>query len=108
MRAQRSRAAVAAVIQVRERAGSSIRPAPRSALTWMRSDASTSRRYTERSAHGCRYRIPAAPIGVSFSGGIGSGAILLRLYKLLLNEGQSPARLKAFTLSIDGKVDDAR
>lgn len=51
---------------------------------------------------------PAAPIGVPFSGGIDSGAILLCLYKLLLNESQSPARLKAFTLSIDGQGQDAR
>ena len=50
----------------------------------------------------------AAPIGVPFSGGIDSGAILLCLNRLLLNEGQSPARLKAFTLSIDGEGDDAR
>jgi asparagine synthase (glutamine-hydrolysing) len=50
----------------------------------------------------------AQPIGVPFSGGIDSGAILLCLYKVLLNEGQSPARLKAFTLSIDGEGDDAR
>ena len=50
----------------------------------------------------------ASPIGVPFSGGIDSGAVLLCLYKLLLNEGQSPARLKAFTLSIDGEGDDAR
>jgi asparagine synthase (glutamine-hydrolysing) len=50
----------------------------------------------------------AAPIGVPFSGGIDSGAILLCLYKLLLNEGQSPARLKAFTLAVDGGGDDAR
>ncbi len=50
----------------------------------------------------------AAPIGVTFSGGIDSGAILLCLYKLLLNEGHSPARLKAFTLSVDGEGDDAR
>jgi len=49
-----------------------------------------------------------SPIGVPFSGGIDSGAILLCLYKLLLNEGQSPARLKAFTLSVDGSGDDAR
>ena len=49
----------------------------------------------------------AAPIGVPFSGGIDSGAIFLCLYKLLLNEGQSPARLKAFTLSVDGAGDDA-
>ena len=51
---------------------------------------------------------PAAPIGVPFSGGIDSGAILLCLYKLLLNEGHSPARLKAFTLSVDGEGEDAR
>jgi asparagine synthase (glutamine-hydrolysing) len=49
-----------------------------------------------------------APIGVPFSGGIDSGAILLCLYKLLLDQGQSPARLKAFTLSIDGHGEDAR
>ena len=51
---------------------------------------------------------PKAPIGVPFSGGIDSGAILLCLYKLLLNEGQSPARLKAFTLSVNGEGEDAR
>jgi asparagine synthase (glutamine-hydrolysing) len=50
----------------------------------------------------------AAPIGVPFSGGIDSGAVLLCLYRLLLNEGQSPARLKAFTLAVDGGGDDAR
>jgi asparagine synthase (glutamine-hydrolysing) len=51
---------------------------------------------------------PAAPIGVPFSGGIDSGAVLLCLNQLLLNEGQSPARLKAFTLSVDGGGEDAR
>lgn len=50
---------------------------------------------------------PAAPIGVPFSGGVDSGAILLCLNQLLLNEGQSPARLKAFTLSVDGAGEDA-
>src|SRR5512138_3255911 len=50
----------------------------------------------------------AAPIGVPFSGGIDSGAVLLCLNRLLLNEGQSPARLKAFTLSVDGEGEDAR
>ena len=49
----------------------------------------------------------AAPIGVPFSGGIDSGAVFLCLYKLLLDRGQSPARLKAFTLSIDGAGADA-
>ena len=50
----------------------------------------------------------STPVGVPFSGGIDSGAVLLCLYKLLLNEGQSPARLKAFTLSVDGAGEDAR
>jgi len=51
----------------------------------------------------------AAPIGVPFSGGIDSGAVLLCLNALLLNEpGQSPQRLKAFTLCVDGDGDDAR
>ncbi|MBA3342850.1 MAG: asparagine synthetase B family protein [Gemmatimonadaceae bacterium] len=53
-------------------------------------------------------RDPATPIGVPFSGGIDSGAILLCLYKLLLNEGHSPAKLKAFTLSVDSEGEDAR
>src|SRR5213075_1724356 len=48
------------------------------------------------------------PIGVPFSGGVDSGAVLLCLNHLLLNEGQSPSRLKAFTLSVDGAGDDAR
>ena len=51
---------------------------------------------------------PAAPIGVPFSGGIDSGAVLLCLHSVLLDEGMSPARLKAFTLSVDGDGDDAR
>jgi len=55
-----------------------------------------------------RAQTPDAPIGVPFSGGIDSGSVLLCLYKLLLDQGQSPARLKAFTLSLDGAGDDAR
>ena len=51
---------------------------------------------------------PAAPLGVPFSGGIDSGSVLLCLNKVLLDQGQSPARLKAFTLSIDGDGQDAR
>ncbi|MEZ4587550.1 MAG: asparagine synthase-related protein [Gemmatimonadales bacterium] len=49
----------------------------------------------------------AAPIGVPFSGGIDSGAVLLALYRALLDRGESPARLKAFTLSVDGAGADA-
>jgi asparagine synthase (glutamine-hydrolysing) len=52
--------------------------------------------------------IPAdAPLGVLFSGGIDSGAVLLAAYRTLLELGQSPARLKAFTLSVDGGGPDA-
>lgn len=46
------------------------------------------------------------PIGVLFSGGIDSGAVLLVLYHTLLARGESPARLKAFTLSVDGGGQD--
>ena len=40
------------------------------------------------------------PIGVLFSGGIDSGALFLVLHHLLLRRGESPARLKAFTLNV--------
>lgn len=46
------------------------------------------------------------PIGVLFSGGIDSGAVLLVLYHLLLRRGQSPARLKAFTLTVEQRSAD--
>ncbi|MEM7476589.1 MAG: asparagine synthase-related protein [Planctomycetota bacterium] len=46
------------------------------------------------------------PIGVLFSGGIDSGSVLLVLYRLLLQRGENPARLKAFTLSVDGNSSD--
>lgn len=48
-------------------------------------------------------RLPAeAPIGVCFSGGIDSGSVFLLAYHALLSLGQNPARLKAFTLAVDG------
>jgi asparagine synthase (glutamine-hydrolysing) len=47
------------------------------------------------------------PIGILFSGGIDSGCVFLVLYHLLRKRGESPARLKAFTLSIDGTGADA-
>jgi asparagine synthase (glutamine-hydrolysing) len=47
--------------------------------------------------------LPAAePLGVLFSGGVDSGALLLALHHEILASGQSPARLKAFTLAVDG------
>ncbi|MFQ5571582.1 MAG: asparagine synthase-related protein [Rhodothermales bacterium] len=48
---------------------------------------------------------PKEPIGVLFSGGIDSGSVFLVLYHLLLTRGESPARLKAFTLSVQGGPD---
>lgn len=51
---------------------------------------------------------PRQPIGVLFSGGVDSGAVFLVLYHLLLAAGQSPARLKAFTLAVEGDGDDVR
>ena len=48
------------------------------------------------------------PIGVLFSGGIDSGALFLVLHHLLLQRGESPARLKAFTLSVtDGDASNS-
>lgn len=48
-------------------------------------------------------RVPARePVGVCFSGGIDSGAVFLLTYHALLSRGDSPARLKAFTLAVDG------
>jgi len=52
--------------------------------------------------------LPAEPIGVLFSGGIDSGAVLLTLYHLLLARGEAPQRLKAFTLDVGGQGADAR
>lgn len=53
--------------------------------------------------------VPAAePLGVLFSGGADSGAVLLCLYRALLERGESPARLKAFTLAVEGGGSDAR
>ncbi len=46
------------------------------------------------------------PIGVLFSGGLDSGTVLLTLHDELLARGQSAARLKAFTLAVDGGGED--
>ena len=48
------------------------------------------------------------PIGVLFSGGIDSGAVLLTLYHLLLKRGEAPQRLKAFTLDVACCGEDAK
>jgi len=46
------------------------------------------------------------PLGVLFSGGLDSGTVLLTLHDELLARGQSAARLKAFTLAVDGEGED--
>lgn len=52
-------------------------------------------------------KLPARePVGVCFSGGIDSGAVFLLTYHGMLEAGMNPGRLKAFTLSIDGRGDD--
>ncbi|MFQ5614862.1 MAG: asparagine synthase-related protein [Anaerolineales bacterium] len=46
------------------------------------------------------------PIGVCFSGGIDSGSVFLLTYHAMLQLGLNPARLKAFTLAVDGGGQD--
>lgn len=47
------------------------------------------------------------PLGVLFSGGIDSGAVFCTVYDCLLKRGESPGRLKAFTLSVGEHGRDA-
>jgi asparagine synthase (glutamine-hydrolysing) len=49
-----------------------------------------------------QYRATEGPIGVTFSAGIDSGSVFLLTYHALKELGESPSRLKAFTLSVDG------
>jgi asparagine synthase (glutamine-hydrolysing) len=49
-----------------------------------------------------QFRAKSGPVGVTFSAGIDSGSVFLLTYHALKELGQSPSRLKAFTLSIDG------
>ncbi|MGW8316909.1 MAG: asparagine synthase-related protein [Bacteroidales bacterium] len=51
-------------------------------------------------------RATSGPIGVSFSAGVDSGSVFLLTYHALRELGESPSRLKAFTLSIDGGGED--
>ena len=46
------------------------------------------------------------PVGVMFSGGIDSGAIFLATHHVMHQRGMNLARLKAFTLSVDGAGED--
>ncbi len=49
---------------------------------------------------------PGEPVGVLFSGGMDSRRCSLALHHGLLALGESPARLKAFTLAVDGGGSD--
>jgi asparagine synthase (glutamine-hydrolysing) len=49
-----------------------------------------------------KFRAKSGPVGVTFSAGIDSGSVFLLTYHALRELGESPSRLKAFTLSIDG------
>jgi asparagine synthase (glutamine-hydrolysing) len=51
-------------------------------------------------------RATKGPIGVCFSGGIDSGAVFIVTYHTLLALGESPSRLKAFTLAVEGESPD--
>jgi asparagine synthase (glutamine-hydrolysing) len=53
-----------------------------------------------------QYRANKGPVGVTFSAGIDSGSVFLLTYHALKELGESPSRLKAFTLSIDGAGED--
>lgn len=47
-------------------------------------------------------RAKSGPVGVTFSAGIDSGSVFILAYHALKELGESPSRLKAFTLSVDG------
>jgi asparagine synthase (glutamine-hydrolysing) len=51
---------------------------------------------------------PKEPIGVAFSGGVDSGAVLLATYFQMRRLGMSPSRLKAFTLNLGDGPDLAQ
>jgi asparagine synthase (glutamine-hydrolysing) len=80
------------------------------AAQWPADEAEIGRRYAEAIERAiARWLLglaPAAPVGVAFSGGVDSGAIFLLAYHAMLQLGMNPARLKAFTLAIDGRGED--
>ena len=69
------------------------------------------RRYVEAALAEVHAWLDAAPrdepLGVLFSGGLDSGALLLCLHDALIERGESAARLKAFTLAVGGGGADA-
>jgi len=53
-------------------------------------------------------RATNGPIGISFSSGIDSGSVFLLTYHALRELGESPSRLKAFTLALNGEGEDLK
>jgi asparagine synthase (glutamine-hydrolysing) len=53
-----------------------------------------------------QFRAKTGPVGITFSAGVDSGALFLLVYKAIMDLGENPSRLKAFTLSIDGGGED--
>jgi asparagine synthase (glutamine-hydrolysing) len=82
-------------------------PPKNSSVTSPQRENDTPIRNPSPDAHRPAVPVPV-PVGVLFSGGIDSGAVLLTLYHLMLKRGQAPQRLKAFTLDVGGVGDDAR
>jgi len=66
--------------------------------------------YVEAVLHEVRQWLSAVPekepVGVLFSGGIDSGLLLLATERAMRDLGRSPARLKAFTLSVERSGQD--
>ena len=53
-----------------------------------------------------KFEAKSGPIGVTFSAGVDSGSVFILIYHALKELGESPSRLKAFTLSVDGSGED--
>ncbi len=54
------------------------------------------------------HRATTGPVGCSFSAGIDSGSVFLLTYHALRELGESPSRLKAFTLSVGDDAEDLK
>lgn len=53
-----------------------------------------------------KHKASSGPVGVTFSAGIDSGSVFLLTYHALKETGESPSRLKAFTLSVESSGED--
>lgn len=55
-----------------------------------------------------KFRAKTGPVGVTFSAGVDSSSVFLLTYHALMELGESPSRLKAFTLSVDDEGEDLK